>query len=134
MSPPTQFVPANPPEDFTTNTTIFPLSGQDSGKVVSTATSVTAPARTYNNAVQVELTRQGTATSGVDSMTIWIVPNVGIVRMELHYTTVGVITLVLTLYARHIGPARSPQRKRHCACNSREPAAVPCPKNRNNTR
>jgi len=92
---PEQWMPGNPPEDFTSTCQVFPLGGTDDGTVVSMPATVDTPARTFNNAMQAQLTCQNYFTLSAYRMTTWLVPGTGAVRMLLEYNTIGDIDLRL---------------------------------------
>jgi hypothetical protein len=85
LDTPAQLLPGNPPADFTADSNLFPLNGTYQGTTVSTAATVTVPAGTYTNAWQVQLNCENPGFNGANRMTFWIVPGVGMVRIELLY-------------------------------------------------
>jgi len=105
-TPPFQWLPANPPQDFVTTSTVFPLNGTYDAHIVSTAATVTVPLDTYTNATHVELTNRDDRTLAVYRMSFWLVPDIGIVRILLEYNTIGSHATTLTTYT--LGPAGPP--------------------------
>ncbi len=98
LDAPSQWLPGDPPDDFTTTTELWPLNGTYDGRVVSTAASVDTPAGTYENAAQVDLIRRQAARLGADRMTIWLVRGIGIVRIELDFGTDGIFDISLVSF------------------------------------
>ena len=95
---PSHWLPGNPPQDFTTTTDLFPLGGTYDVRAVSTAATVTTPAGTYDNAMQVELTCPEPSSNRASRMTVWLVPGIGIVRILLEFANSGPITVSLVSY------------------------------------
>ena len=98
LASPQRVSPANPPVDFTTTLSYYVWSGTYDAEIVSAATAVATSAGVFTNAVQVRMTCRDAATTGASVVSYWLVPDVGIVRMEATYATVGLITLDLQSY------------------------------------
>lgn len=100
MNPPARLLPGSAGGNFTTtvNDTFF-LNGTYDVQTLSMAATITTPSGTYNNAMQVRLSRQGVgAHMGVDTMTIWVVPGVGMVRILCDFGAGDMADVELTAF------------------------------------